>query len=81
MEQNADAAIKNNDCETCFHLATKLGKNSCLKIILCNTLPESLNLCCSSGKTALHLAVETQNLEALNVLLDKGVNVNLKVRA
>ena len=79
IQHKVNVTVQNNEKETPYHLATKLGKNSCLKLICEKASVDSLNLLDGSGKSALHWAIETQNMEAFDVLLGKGVDVNLKV--
>ena len=76
----ANPAVQNHEGETSFHLATNLGKNNFLRTMVSNADTRTLDVRCSSGKSALQLAIENENLEAFNLLLEKGANVNLEVR-
>jgi len=74
----ANPAVQNHEGETSFHLATNLGKNNYLKAITSNASPGTLDIRCNSGKSALHIAIGNENLEAFKHLLEKGVGVDLK---
>ena len=76
----ANPAVQNHEGETSFHLATNIGKSNYLKAITSNASPGTLDMRCKSGKSALHIAIGNENLEAFKHLLEKGVGVDLEVR-
>ena len=80
IEYGANPTVKNGEGENSFYFATRLGKNNCLRAIAANADSSVLNIRCLTGESPLHQAIKTENMEAFKLLLEKGVDVDLKVR-
>eukprot|EP00794_Sanderia_malayensis_P012021 gene12021-13262_t len=64
--------------DTAQHLATRLGKTTCLEILCNNIDEETLQIYNDDGDTVLHTAVLEDNYAAFKLILEKVEDVNFK---
>lgn len=72
-DQGADFTIKNNNGETPFRKALSTGNLRMVRLLL-DKFAANINDVDSDGNTALHIAIQRNNIDMLNFLLNKGIN-------
>ena len=70
--------IENYHCTDCTLAECAFGFNTEMLIYFIDTLHININSTDTSNKTALHWAVEHNDLNTVQYLISKGININLK---
>lgn len=77
LEKGANVTLKNPNGETAFYTACYVGNLEAIKLLL-NKNTSLLDEPDDSMHTPLHVAVEKENLDAVQLLLNFGANVKLR---
>jgi len=75
LKRNADPRLKNDSGVTCLHFAASGDRALMEKFVQLGVGKDDQN---ANGKSALHVAAELNNSDAIKVLLNAGANPKLK---
>ncbi|RDA83824.1 hypothetical protein CP532_5132 [Ophiocordyceps camponoti-leonardi (nom. inval.)] len=79
IDGGADLAIQDNTKQTALHLAVANGHFRVLVLLIAHDSFNSFkNIVDSKGRTALHICAENSSLEAACMLVDEGVDIEVK---
>lgn len=78
LDGGASSDVVDGRGQTCLHVAVLLDSTTCLRLLLHQSRrPLHVNAVSHDGVTALHLAVQRGNADAVRCLLSAGVDVNV----
>ncbi|KAJ5074031.1 ankyrin repeat-containing protein [Anaeramoeba ignava] len=80
LEKGAQIDIMNWQGTSLLHFASIIGNRSCVDALLNHPemTQDTINKCKTDGKTPLHLAAQSGNLDVIKLLIQHGARVNEK---